>query len=153
MEKTTKSDQSFRKFSVFLCAGLGLWSTYVAVTWLTSSHPWGAIYSAIFAAFFLWLSYTNWKFESPSARGQGWGFELFGAVAAVGIATLWLIAETTNDPEYREQAVGFSIWGGFIAFGGLVLGSMWIHPKTRARVRALKRGEIEEYLRSRNKDD
>lgn len=137
-----ETNDSFRKSRVVLGVGLGLWNAYLTFAWLTSSHPWGAIYPALFAAFFLWTAYNGWGSKPPYMRLQGWAFEVFGAVAAVGIASLWIVAKQTNDHVYRDQAVDISVWGGMLVLGGAFMGVLWLHPKTRRRMLTVKRGEV-----------
>lgn len=142
MSNANGSYQSFRKFSIVLGLGLGLWNAYLTFAWLVSSHPWGAIYPALFSGFFLWTAYNAWESKPPHLRLDGWALEIFGALAGLGIAALWVVAERTNDDVYHDQAVDISFWGGLLALGGLFMGAMWIHPRSRARMLAVKRGEF-----------
>jgi hypothetical protein len=54
-----------------------------------------------------------------------------------------IVAERTGDAVYHDQAVDISAWGGVLAVGGLFMGAMWIHPKTRARMLAVRRGVVQ----------
>ena len=151
-EEASGASDSFRKFGIVVSAAIGVWCVYLTGAWVISSRPWGAIYPAIFGAFLLWSAYGSWRYGPANTRPQGWAFEIFGIVAAIGIATLWIIAEKTGDDVYRDQAQGLSFFGGLIVAGSLVSAAMWIHPTTRARMRAVKRGELDQYLSGRRRD-
>lgn len=135
-----KTDGSYRLPRLALGAGLGLWNVYLTVAWLTSAHPWGSDLPGCFAAFFLWTGYSDWTSFGSYGSRQGCALEIFGAVAAASIATLWIVASSTDGDVYRDQARDISVWVGMLVGVGMVI--LWVHPTTRRRMLAAKRGQV-----------
>ncbi|KQV73976.1 hypothetical protein ASC61_02560 [Aeromicrobium sp. Root344] len=86
-----------------------LWMTYLTVTWLRTTHPVGAIAPAIIGLSFL-LAATRRDGRPSDDRPT----MALGLLSALGIAVLWIAAARTDDSGLREQAMGLSIWGGFL---------------------------------------
>jgi hypothetical protein len=139
-DESDSAASSFRKFSVIVCFGFGLWNGYLMVAWLLSSRPFGAIYPGVLAAFFLYSGISALKFKPPAPRPD-WIMGGIALAAAAGIAVMWVVANNTKDHEYHRQAIGFSIWGGFIVLLGVAVAVAWIHPRSRARLMAARRGD------------
>lgn len=139
MARGNGTHETLRKPQILIGVGLGLWNTYLILAWLMSSYPWAAIYPGLFAGFFLWTAYSIWS-SAPLHQGVR-AIQLFGVIAAAGIAVMWTIAERTGNDVYLDQARGISVWGGLLVLGGLLTLMAQVHPTVREKIRASRRGQ------------
>lgn len=99
---------------------------YLTVAWLRSPHPVGAIAPAIVGLIFA-QSVVRKGDRSPNDRS----LLVLGPLSALGIATLWIVAEATDQAAIRHQALWFSGWGGLIVLLFVVAVGARLFPRRR----------------------